>query len=75
MIQPRDHYGVWSSEPHVVVSSKESGDPIEHKGEKMDTSGIPSESWVANVQNQMREKLPQLHPLYSLLPDLGKVHC
>ena len=75
MIQPCDHYGVWSGEPHAAVSSKENGDPIEHKGEKMDIFGMPGESWVAMVLNQMREILPQLHPLYFPRPDPGKRHC
>ena len=73
-IQPHGRYGAWSGELHAVVSSKESWDPIEHKGEKRDTSGIPGESWVATVLNQMREKLPQLHPLYFPLPGPEKRH-
>ena len=39
----------------LLFLQKKNWDPIEHKGEKTDISGIPGGSWVATVQNQMRE--------------------
>ena len=55
MTPPHGHYGAWSGVLYAAVSSKESWDPIEHKGEKIDISGPSDELLVEVVLNLKKE--------------------
>ena len=55
MFPLRGRYDGWSGEGlHVAVSSKENWNPIEHKGEKTDISGLSDDFFVEVVLNRKK---------------------